>query len=558
MKKKLIFVFKFLLLFYLTLEIILWSPNVQWAALNLTPQTLAQTQQPQSKTPGLKLEKVGTEAVYFTYQGKPLLSFGGLSDFIFYAAPDAYNYKQWADWAAKHGMNHLRAYPPFSWKYIEKFTEDNGGSLKNVLFPYQETKPGSRQFDLTQFNDAYWKRFREQVEYLQSKGIIIHLLMMNGWQMNDNEKDWGGHFFNPNNNINSFTDHLEDNRLKFYQSVADNETELIQVQKAWFRKLVEVTADLDNVYYDLVHEIAENHEDWGKVKPWIDEMSTTVRDRFRELQPQKQIILAMDTGGLSRSERDWIFSRPYFDLLVYGKNHTFEQAKNWRIQYKKPYIPQESWDDNETKYGYREPKFRISTRKYMWKFVMAKCQQMDLYIKPRIKQQKPGYDHNYNPNGWNPFEQDALVLREFWNRLTDYPNLWFNGELNAEIESHRYVLSSPQEAIAYLSSETGKQEINFPEQTISLKNLLLTDGRYQVDLFKPDQGVISSSKLEVRQGKTEVQLPAFTDDIAIHFYQGTLLPPLSNSQTQPNYLIYGLGTMVLGGIITMVLIHFRG
>ncbi len=234
MKSKFTSVLRFFLLFYLTLGIILWSPNVQWAALNLTPQTLAQTQQPQSKSPGLKLEKVGTEAVYFTYHGKPLLSFGGLSDFIFYAAPDAYNYKQWSDWAAKHGMNHLRAYPPFSWKYIEKFTEDNGGSLKNVLFPYQETKPGSRQFDLTQFNDAYWKRFREQVEYLQSKGIIIHLLMMNGWQMNDNEKDWGGHFFNPNNNINSFTDHLEDNRLKFYQSVADNETELIQVQKKPF------------------------------------------------------------------------------------------------------------------------------------------------------------------------------------------------------------------------------------------------------------------------------------------------------------------------------------
>lgn len=509
MKGNLRSILRFVFLCFLVMGLILCSSTIQWAALSPSSQLLTQKQQP-------------------------------------------------SDWAAQHGMNHLRAYPPYSWKYIEKFTQDNGGSPKNVLFPYQETQAGSRQFDLTQFNPEYWKRFREQVEYLNSKGIIIHLLMINGWQMNDDQNNWGGHFFNPKNNINAFTDHLKDNRLKFYHSVADNQTELIAVQKAWFQKIIEVTADLDNIYYDLVHEIAENHEDWGKVKLWIEEMSTTVRGHYRKLQPQKPIILGMDTGGLNLFQRDWIFNRPDFDLLIYGKNHTFQQAKDWRIQYKKPYIPQESWDDNNSKYGYREPKFRVPTRKFMWKFMMAKCQQMDLYIKPRIKDQKPGYDHNYNPNGWNPFENDALVLRDFWNRLTDYPNLWFNGELNAKQGNHRYVLSSSKEAIAYLSSETGKQDINFIEQTVFLKDLSLADGRYQIDIFKPDQGVISSAKLEVRQGQAEVKLPAFQDDIAIHFYQGTPLPALPQSKTQPMSLIYGIATLILGGIITTVLTIFRG
>ncbi|OIP73054.1 MAG: hypothetical protein AUK43_01560 [Oscillatoriales cyanobacterium CG2_30_40_61] len=545
------FLLRFLLFFFLAIGIILWSPTRQLAAQNPVAQT-------QNQTPEIKLEKVATEKVYFTYHGKPLLSFGGLSDFIFYASDDAYNYKQWANWAAEHGMNHLRAYPPYSWKYIEKFTQDNGGSLKNVLFPYQETQPGSRQFDLTKFNEAYWKRFREQVEYLQSKGIIIHLLMMNGWQMDDNEKNWGGHFFNPDNNINTFTDHLKDNRLKFYHSVADNQTELAEVQKAWFKKLIEVTADLDNVYYDLVHEVAENHQDWSKVKVWIDQMSTTVRDRFRELQPQKQIILGMDTGGLNLFQRDWIFKHPNFDLLIYGKKHTFQQAKDWRIKYQKPYIPQESWDENNSKYGYREPKFRSRTRKFFWKFMMAKCQQMDLYIKPRIKDQKPGYDHNYNPYGWNPLEKDTLVLRNFWNRLTDYPNLWFNGQLQSETAAHRYVLSSPKEAIAYLSSEAGTQNISFPQQTIFLKDLSLTDGLYQMDIFKPDQGVLSSQKIEVIQGKVAVQLPEFIDDMAVHFYQGTPLTSVPSSQTQPNYLLYGITALILGGLTTTLLTIFRG
>jgi hypothetical protein len=117
---------------------------------------------------GLKLEKAGTGKAYFTHNGKPLLSFGGLSDFIFYAAEDAYDYKLWADWAAEHGINHIRAYPPLSLKHIEKFTKENGGSLDNILFPYKETTPRSRQFDLTRFDERYWQRFRRQSEYLQS------------------------------------------------------------------------------------------------------------------------------------------------------------------------------------------------------------------------------------------------------------------------------------------------------------------------------------------------------------------------------------------------------
>lgn len=250
---------------------------------------------------GLRLKKVGTEKVYFTHNGKPLLSFGGLSDFIFYAAKDAINFQLWADWAEEHGINHVRAYPPLSWKYIEKFAEDNGGSVENVLFPYEETETGSRQFDLTKFNEDYWRRFRKKCEYLAKKDIIIHLLMWNGWQLREGDKNWGGHFFNPKNNVNSFTEHLGgelDNRFKIYHSVADDNTELVNAQKAWFSKLIEETHDLGNVYFDLVHEIAEHCGEWKKTTKWIEEMALTVREQFKEINPNGMVILGMDAGGL--------------------------------------------------------------------------------------------------------------------------------------------------------------------------------------------------------------------------------------------------------------------
>jgi hypothetical protein len=485
----------------------------------------------------LRIERAGTEKAYFTHNGKPLLSFGGLSDFIFYAAEDSYDYKVWADWATEYGINHVRAYPPLSWKYVEVFAGDNGGALGNVLFPYCQTQPGSRQFDLTKFDEAYWRRFRKQCEYLESKGVIIHLLMWNGWQLrasdtpgrdkDDEGKNWGGHFFNPKNNVNAFTDHLGSDlgrRFAIYHSVADGKQGLLEAQKMWFKKLVEVTADLDNVYYDLVHEIKEHHRSWSKVQRWIEEMATTVRSHYKKLRPDVEPILGMDTGGLSESERSWMFTRPYFDLLIYGKKHTVANAHNWRVKYKKPYIPQESWDDDGTKYSYRCPNQRVAIRKYMWKFMMAKCQQLDLYMKPRVTSQAkravnpPGCDHNYDPRGWNKFEDDAKVLTAFWARLRDYPNLWFGAKIDRGPGSHRYVLSSKKEAIIYCSSATAKEGILFKSSTLSLTDLRLSNGRYKADIIRPDAGVVSILAVDVKDGRLSTQLPSFVNDIVIHVY----------------------------------------
>lgn len=519
---------------------------------------------------GLRLEQVGTEKVYFSYKGKPLLSFGGLSDAMFYSTQDAYDYVRWAEWAEAHSINHIRAYPPLSWKHIELFIRENGGSVEKALFPYEEAKPGSRQFNLNKFNDAYWRHFRQQLEYLQDKRIIVHLLMWNGFQLRAGDSgrdrsdiDWAGHFFNPDNNVNSFTDHLGgglENRFQIYHSVADKREDLVQAQRAWFAKLMETTAGLDNVYYDLVHEIKEHYRDWDKTQLWIEDMAKTVRAEGAGRNPNRPVILGMDTGGLNTAQREWIFTRPYFDLLIYGKQHTVENAIDWRIQYQKPYIPQESWDDNGSKWSYRCPNHRVHLRKYFWKFLMTKSQQLDCYIFPlgyrRTKTvarwlsewpvvnrwlfrwpivkcymtlqsnndaksvvNPPDYPHNYNPNGWNKFEDDAIVLARFWDSLVDYPNLWFSGSVKSGPGAHRYVLSSEEEAVAYCSSATNQDGVKFAAATLELKALSLTNGTYIVEIIKPDRGVVDRKSVTVKGGSASVDLPAFVDDLAVHFVQ---------------------------------------
>ena len=488
----------------------------------------------------LRIEKAGTDRAYFTYRGRPLLSFGGLSDFMFWFADDAHDFRQWVDWAAEHGMNHIRAYPPLSWKNVLRYTRRSGGDPSNALFPYRlvggSVPGGDPQFDLTRFEPDYWRNFRERLEYLEAKGIIVHLLMWNNWQLraddtetdhDGNDWDWDAHFFNPENNVNDFTDHLgTDNRTDLFHSVADGRTELTRAQQAWFAKLIEATSGFGNVYYDLVHELSEHQGSWRKTRLWIDAMAGGIQQRWEDLAPGRPLIMGMDTGGLGGSQRTWIFSRPYFDVLIYGKVHSVQNAKRWRIRFDKPYIGQEAWDDDGTKYTYGDPADRVHLRKYFWKFMMAKSQQMDVYA------WLPGDDprsFDYDPRGYNAFEKDALVLRALWNDLIDYPNLWFGGRLTTTLPPglhHEYLLSSPKEALVYLSSATGVENEEFSETMIKVAHSRLDDGDYTVDIIKPDNhdgdGLVTRlTNVTVADGSLALPLPDFIDDLAIHIY----LPP---------------------------------
>lgn len=478
----------------------------------------------------LTIAMPGSRLAHFTYRDAPLLSFGGMSDFVFYFPESAYDYRQWADWQAEHGMNHVRAYPPLSYRTMEVVFDEDNVPRDQIVFPYVETEPGSRRFDLERFNDAYWNELRKKLAYLNDKGIIVHLIIFNGWNITyEHSGNWDGHFFNPAVNINPATSHLASNEYGFYHSVADGRSDLIALQKAWIRKLMEVAAGFDNVYFDLVHEMARNRQggwitergEWEKVKLWIDVMAATLREEYADSSGAKAIV-GLDGGPFTMQQRDWIFSRPYFDILIYGKSHNIQQFMQWRAKYRKPYVPQESWDDNGAKWSYRFPDHRTHIRKYVWKMMMAKAQQLDIYVKPPRESfspdalDAPGLPHRYDPRGWNKFEKDALLLRQFWNQIEDYGSLRVQGRVIKGPGRHRFVLSSSDEALVYLASQTGKEAVEFPASTLRLSNLGLDDGTYTASLYSPTTGPIETREVIIRYSKATIPLPAFIDDLMIH------------------------------------------
>ncbi len=468
----------------------------------------------------LTIENEGTKLAYVAHNGKPLFAFGVQQEYLMVFSQENFDYPVWSEWAQKHGMNFSRT------RVIQPI-------ITNRYMPYKAV--GDGKYDLTQFDPDFWKRFRDACVTLNERDIIMHLLIF-PHNMHVREGNWKTSAFNPIHNVNpEATSQLnDDNHFRFWNSYSDNKA-LWEIQKASMEKIVEATADLNNIVYDLSHEFrsdccASYDTDWNKAREFFNAMADVIVDKFAELRPDYKPIIGLDAEHFHKfdDQEDWNFSNPRFQLMVKGnsvesKVPTAEEVEAYREKYKKPFIIEEgSADDDEggkIKFVSMYDTDRAIIRKFVWKWMMNRTQMIDLY--------GPSYNTpgdvivDYDPNGQNPFEKDALVLRKFWNNLRDYPNLDTQGTITDGPGFRKKVLSSKDEAIAYMASKMGEIGAEYKGSTMKLSDLSLADGKYVMEIWKPiaGEGLIKTGTVKVKNGAATVKLPSFTDDIAVHIYK---------------------------------------
>jgi hypothetical protein len=471
-----------------------------------------------TKYNGLTIENPGSHLAYIAYQNKPLLAFGCHFEHMLF---DDYDYKHWTEWMISRGMNHCRTR-----LYHAYYTDYS---------PFHRTPDG--KFNLTEWDEGFWNRCHDILSYLQNKGIIVHLLIFpqgtggNWWQ--------GDGYYSPENNIHPETANIRPKKSTagFWQSFSQGNNSLYNIQTAIIWKLIEETAEFDNIIYDICHEPfihAMSPEEQEDMKEFLDETTKQFIQKYQEIRPGVMPLMGLDTDFTPPGNaRDWIFSNEHFSVMIQGKNHdpfyvTAKESIELVKTYRKPYCAQESLDlpgiihvedvKHKNSLSYYEPGLRNHLRKYVWRWIMARSQLIDIYQKSASKD-VPDRER-YEPEGHNEFENDALIIREFWDQIMDYPNLDFRGIVEEGPGEIQMVLSSRKEAIIYLSSKPGEEGIQYLAQDLNLSDLCLLNGNYTVEFWKPSApgGIVERKEIKSFEGAFKIQVPDFVDDIVLHIF----------------------------------------
>ncbi len=206
-----------------------------------------------------RIQPYPTNPFYWQYRGKPVLLLGGSVEDNLFQIP---NLKEQLELLHSVGGNYIRC---------TMSSRDPGDVWPNA-------RPAEGQpFDLNRWNDEYWQRFSNCLQWCYERDIILQIEL---WDRFDYSRGpWLENPFNPKNNINYTVEEsgLKENILThpgqcesaFFRSVpaSENNTLVLGYQQAHIDKILSYSLGYPNVLYCMDNETNEPPE-WGAY--WAD------------------------------------------------------------------------------------------------------------------------------------------------------------------------------------------------------------------------------------------------------------------------------------------------
>ena len=123
---------------------------------------------------------------------------------------------------------------------------------------------GGQKFDLSKFNPDYFSRMKQRLTECRDRDIYCAVQLFQGFSMNKPHacgvETWSGHPYNAANNINGVDgDKNGDKELDY------NDPAIRAQQTAYMQKVVDTTAGLENVLYEVCNEGGNKEWDWWVV-----------------------------------------------------------------------------------------------------------------------------------------------------------------------------------------------------------------------------------------------------------------------------------------------------
>ncbi len=206
--------------------------------------------------PKKKIEIYRKNPAYWQYDGKPVLLLGGTVDDNLFQIPKL---KDHLDLLKSLGGNYIRN--------TMSSRNDKGFEVP----PFKRLANG--KYDLNQWNEEYWNRFRNMLMWTQQRDIIVQIEI---WATFDYYRNhWDVNPFNPKNNINytaaqtGLPEQVNSHPIRcennFFWSVPAerNRKTVLEYQQRFVDKILSYSLKFGNVLYCMDNETSVTPE-WGK------------------------------------------------------------------------------------------------------------------------------------------------------------------------------------------------------------------------------------------------------------------------------------------------------
>ena len=403
-----------------------------------------------------------------------------------------FNYAKYLDSLKADGLNLTRL---FTGAYVEPLGAFNIDRNTLAPLPGRFICPwarseipgyanGGNKFDLSKWDEAYFKRLKDFMVQARSKGVVVEVNFFTPFY---EENIWALSPMNASNNVNGIGAVARTNVYTMGQNGG-----LLEIQDAMVQKIVMELKDFDNLYYEICNEPYFG----GVTLDWQNHIAQTIAQTEIKF-PHRHLIsqnIANDKAKVeSPNPLISIFNFHYASPPdTVGMNYGLNKVIG----------------ENETGFkGTNNTHYRMEA----WQFILAGGALFNNLDYSFVAGHEQG-DFVYpskQPGGGNPVYRAQLrFLRDFINRF-DFihmmPDMAF---IRAGL---------PDQAKAYALAELGKQYAVYifggKQVTLSVE---LPQGVYQVEWLNPVTGQIDrSAKLNHDGGTASLSSPEYTEDMAL-------------------------------------------
>jgi len=234
--------------------------------------------------------------------------------------PPAFDFDGYLDFLQKHNHNFFRL-----WRWeVPTWTDTQPKGIVKYCQPHPWlrsgpalAKDGKAKFDLGRYDPEYFARLKQRVQAAGRKGIYVSVMLFEGWAAQFTDA-WDYHPFNGLNNVNAIDP--DDKAVGYFTLRATPMgKQVLTLQEAYVKKVIDTVNDLDNVLYEICNESGTFSTEW--------QYHMIRLLKAYELRKSKQHPVGMTfqyRGGtnavLYESPADWISPNPGDSKEAYRDN----------------------------------------------------------------------------------------------------------------------------------------------------------------------------------------------------------------------------------------------